>query len=104
MIRYVRLLVVCVVFICLYARAGETQDPVPAGLRFEFSARYEAWKQDCERVKHSSLLDSRLQSTNFQAKERVRDWWSKNRRRYVLPRGKMTTSDISHEASIPTNP
>lgn len=232
MIRLLQLFVACLMFLCLYVKAGETQDAVPVGFRSEFDAHYVAWKRQCEQVQFKSSVSSRLQSEHFQAivkmglealplvaekciqdtnfqwigwawtaltgmqndpavnpwakdsiktwweggaelakarssllldemkkarkegrkedaenaqkgvralgifsletlfaeletgnddvipiindvlqgelqvteKERVRDWWSKNRRRYVLPHGTMTTNDMPHSASIPTKP
>jgi len=47
------------------------------------------------------VLSGEMQATE---KEGVRNWWSKNRRRYVLPRGTIATNDMSHSAVIPTKP
>jgi len=40
----------------------------------------------------NGVLSGEMQATE---KERVRDWWSKNRHRYVLPRGTITTNPAS---------
>lgn len=49
----------------------------------------------------NGVLSGEMQATE---KEMVLDWWSKNRRRYIVPRGTITTNDMPHSVPMSTKP